>query len=169
LKKLTFLALLLFCPHGNSSPVNGEITNEIERIHSLRETLVTGVQGKVTKETFQAVCKPVGMELQKLAKSKGIMIKQASTKYRNPKNKPTSMELDIFNRMSNDANLVSLWTKSGEGHHYFRRIDVQKACLNCHGAKSNRPEFIKSKYKNDKAFGFKAGDLRAIYSVFIPN
>jgi hypothetical protein len=34
--------------------------------------------------------------------------------------------------------------------------------------KNNRPEFIKNKYPQDLAFDFKEGDLRGMYSVFIP-
>jgi hypothetical protein len=34
---------------------------------------------------------------------------------------------------------------------------------------SKRPEFIKQHYPLDRAFGFRAGELRGLYSVFIPD
>lgn len=55
-----------------------------------------------------------------------------------------------------------------KGTRYYRRIDVKASCLACHGAKGARPEFIKEKYPQDLAYNFKEGDLRGMYSVFIP-
>jgi hypothetical protein len=45
---------------------------------------------------------------------------------------------------------------------YFR------SSLRTLSAKGARPEFIKEKYPQDLAYNFKAGDLRGMYSVFIP-
>jgi len=80
-----------------------------------------------------------------------------------------NIEIKIIQKMEKDTELISFWKKSKVGLHYFRRIDVQKACLKCHGSKDHRPNFVKKGYPNDKAFGFIVGDLRGIYSVFIPN
>ena len=43
------------------------------------------------------------------------------------------------------------------------------ACLACHGANDARPEFVKQGYPEDKAFDFEVGDLRGLYSVFVPD
>lgn len=51
---------------------------------------------------------------------------------------------------------------------YLRRITVEPSCLACHGERSTRPAFIVQNYPQDKAFAFKAGDLRGAYSVLIP-
>jgi hypothetical protein len=59
--------------------------------------------------------------------------------------------------------------KGQAGTRYFRRITVEPACLACHGKREARPEFVKKNYPQDKAFGFAAGDLRGVYSVFIPD
>lgn len=53
------------------------------------------------------------------------------------------------------------------GLRIYRRIDVRKNCLLCHGEKNRRPDFIKEKYPEDRAFDFKEGDLRGMYSVWI--
>lgn len=45
---------------------------------------------------------------------------------------------------------------------------MEAACLACHGEKDSRPEFIKEKYPDDRAYGFKKGDLRGVISVLIP-
>ena len=48
------------------------------------------------------------------------------------------------------------------------RITVREACLACHGAKAERPDFVKERYPEDRACGFEVGDLRGLYSVFVP-
>lgn len=146
-----------------------EITKEIERVHLMRESLVSGVQGQVTPEVFKAVCMPVGQELNKLSKALVVKVKQTSLKYRNPNHKPNKLEETILKNFDQDKNMVSVWRASESGMHYFRRIDIQKACLNCHGSKDSRPAFIKQNYPMDKAYDFKVDELRGMYSVFIPN
>ncbi len=163
-----FLFLVLQFPLIAQS-LSGDVVDQIERINTLRETLVQAVPGHVTKETFVAVCKPVGSELQKYGQNTNYRVKQATFKYRNPKNSPNSVEDLALKKLEKDKNLISFWSQKNNGLYYFRRISVQKACLKCHGAAQDRPNFIKKNYKSDKAFGFKVGDLRGIYSVFIPN
>ena len=51
---------------------------------------------------------------------------------------------------------------------YFRRITVRSACLECHGRKEKRPAFVRERYPEDRAFGFERGDLRGVYSIFVP-
>ena len=55
-----------------------------------------------------------------------------------------------------------------KGTRYYRRINVEASCLACHGGKDSRPQFIKDKYPQDLAYDFQVGDLRGMYSVFIP-
>ena len=55
------------------------------------------------------------------------------------------------------------------GTRYFRRITVESACLACHGPKDKRPAFVQQGYPEDRAYDFQAGDLRGIYSLFIPD
>jgi hypothetical protein len=58
--------------------------------------------------------------------------------------------------------------RTGCGANDDRRIDVEPSCLACHGTKASRPAFVKENYPADRAFDFKAGDLRGMYAVFIP-
>jgi hypothetical protein len=52
---------------------------------------------------------------------------------------------------------------------YLRRITVESSCLACHSARASRPAFVVGNYPKDRAFEFRAGDLRGLYSVFIPS
>jgi len=55
------------------------------------------------------------------------------------------------------------------GTRYFLRIAVGSACLASHGHKDQRPAFVKQGYPEDRAYDFQVGDLRGIYSLFIPD
>ena len=146
---------------------NHPVVEKVEEINTLRETLVKGVSGttQVTPPVFKAVCKPVGMRAKAIAKENGWKFRQASEKYRNPNHKPTALELEAIKRFEKESLTSFFETDKSGNRHYFRRITVQKACLACHGPKDKRPEFIKNKFPQDKAFGFKEGDLRGIYHV----
>ncbi len=147
--------------------IQKQVESEIERINSLRETMVQGVVPPVTESLFVSVCGPVGQSLQKLGKKTGWTVRQASHKNRNLTNKPSKIELSAIQSFKNDKTKKSFWQKAAKGSFYFQRIDTVAACLSCHGAKQSRPDFIKKKYPKDLAFDFAIGDLRGIYSVFV--
>ncbi len=165
---LLILWIVIGLQVGHANDKMTSITGEIERINSMRESLVGAVQGKVDQKTFGAVCKPVGQALKTFAKENGLKISQVSFRYRNPKHKPDKKQAQVLRRMEREEEITSVWMDEPQGLHYYRRIVVRAACLNCHGSKKARPQFIKDKYPADKAFGFKVGDLRGVYSVLIP-
>lgn len=148
----------------------------IERLDALRSGLAGTFEGKgvpADKSTFKDVCKPVGMQAKQLAQETGWTVMQLAAKYRNPKH-----QLDPEGRQSHDlldANpeLMGIWTRTmmngTSGTRYFRRITVESACLACHGPKNKRPAFIQKGYPDDRAYEFQIGDLRGIYTVFIPD
>lgn len=164
MKRILPLFLFALCHHVEAEMSLFQVMAEIEKNHKLRESLVSGVQGPVDSKTFKAVCKPVGMKFKQLGKTSGWQIKQTSAKYRNPKHAPNDLEKKALAEFQKDKNLTSfVWKQEGGSQHYFRRISVQASCLNCHGEKNKRPKFIKAKYKADRAFGFKVGELRGLY------
>jgi hypothetical protein len=153
----------------------GKAVEAIENLTQMRSDLASYLNDSsdpVTPETFKQVCKPVGMKGKEIAQENGWQIKQIASKYRNPDHKPNLAEQIALAKFNNNPELIGFWQEdsvNGEkGLHYFRRINVEKSCLACHGMKNNRPEFIKNKYPQDLAFDFKEGDLRGMYSVFIP-
>lgn len=160
--KLVFTILSFYFVHADLSKVVGEV----ERINTLRETLVSGVTSQAVDQTlFKAVCAPVGKEAKQVASTNGWSFRQISHKPRNPIHKAASFEAKMIQRFLKEKELQSLWLKHQGKSHYFRRIVVQEKCLSCHGPKNKRPDFIKNKYPKDKAFGFKLGDLRGLYHV----
>ncbi len=144
----------------------------VEEIDVMRSKLAKSIDPeeiKVDQETFAMVCKPVGMQAKKIAQKKGWKFRQLAMKYRNPKNKADHQGIKAMEKFKGEPELQGFWTiesKLGKkGFRYFKRITVEPACLNCHGKKENRPDFIKSKYPDDRAFGFSSGDLRGVYSI----
>lgn len=165
IKKLVVLLALGLFPSISLSLDRAAVEESIEQIDQLRKSLVKGVTAHPTKETFKQVCSPVGLNIKQRAKEKNISIRQVSHKERNPKhgaNKNEMLAIELFQKRSD---IDSLWLNIKGKRHYFKKIIVQKDCLACHGEKSRRPDFVKSQYPGDKAFGFKVGDIRGVYHV----
>jgi hypothetical protein len=153
----------------------GDAVRAIEELDQLRSSLAGafGEQGvPADRETFQQVCRPVGLRAREIAERNGWMVQQLAAKYRNPAHAldPEADRVDAMLRA--DPDLGGLWIRTSmqgrEGVRYFRRIVVERACLACHGADEDRPDFIKGGYPDDRAFGFAVGDLRGLYAVFLP-
>lgn len=154
----------------------GKAVAEIERLDALRSGLAatfaqTGAPAD--QEAFGRVCKPVGMAMQQGAKENGWIARQVAIKYRNPANKADAEAERALHQFRQDPALraMTLRTKldGKNGTRYLRRINVESSCLLCHGKKAGRPEFIAKNYPADRAHGFRVGDLRGAYSVFVPD
>ncbi|MGC9504367.1 Tll0287-like domain-containing protein [Baaleninema sp.] len=150
--------------------------NEIEQIDRMRSSLASTLEGTTEEPTIQTMketCKPVGMRVKKLGQDTGWQVKQIATKYRNPAHAPdTETASEALGLFEKNPELVGFWqeeTIDGQaGTRYYRRIDVEASCLACHGGKNERPTFVKENYPQDLAYDFEVGDLRGMYSVFIP-
>lgn len=148
------------------------IADEIITMRSTlaREFIKPGVE--VNEETFKKVCGAVGKRVKEISEKEGVKIRHAAMKYRNAQNAADSREVMFTNRFEQEKGLQEIKEEiEADGKafiRYTRPIFVEKACLACHGEKDSRPGFIKSKYPDDRAFGFKEGDLRGILSVTVP-
>jgi hypothetical protein len=160
--------------------VNGaelaKVVQEIEALDAMRSGLASTLEGRVegsTGETFKKVCKPVGMRAKQLSQENSWQVKQIANKYRNPAHAPDNLHAKMaLAKFEQDPELTGFWQpetiENQSGIRYYRRINVEASCLACHGQKENRPQFVKAKYPQDLAYDFKAGDLRGMYAVFIP-
>ncbi len=109
---------------------------------------------------------------------KGVSVKRISLKYRNPADKPTADEAKVLQELhtafDTKKSLPKMLVKEVGKNHYkvYKPIFINKGvCLTCHGAGDVRDEkaykLIKAKYPNDKAIGYKKGDLRGAFVVDI--
>lgn len=160
---------------GDVNPARKEVVAKLNSLTAMREGLASTLDGRdepITEETFKAVCAPVGKSLKEWAAAKGYEARQVSTKFRNPVHAPTELEAKILARFEKvkpgaDAPAFEPGEVKGQvGTFVFVPIRVTSSCLHCHGEKYKRPDFIKAKYPEDRAYGFAAGDLRGMYSVF---
>lgn len=167
------LALLLFL----SSPLSAaeisekDIFAKLESLNAMRLSLASQLKPEtsaITEESFKQTCVPVGQELKRWAAASGVVARQISHKNRNPAHAVDPGEQRVYQKFMNEPKLTN-WTEKSDGKQsgdrYFVRINVDQACLTCHGPKDKRPAFIVSKYPADQAFDFKPGELRGLYLV----
>jgi len=118
------------------------------------------------------ICK---MEAPKIAAAhahSGWSIKRVSDRNRNPQNLPDSIEADILDRfIEGKATPAAFgrWVRPDSLYQYYAPIVTGKLCLNCHGdaasLASGVPEKLKELYPDDRAVGYKEGDIRGLFVV----
>ena len=109
----------------------------------------------------------------KMAKKYNVSIKRTSHKIRNDVNKPNEAEEDILKKYltSNNEKLKPIVSKDEAGKiHFYAPIKLEAKCLACHGTVGQEvtmktDSILKVLYPNDKATGFKVGDLRGIVNI----
>lgn len=146
--------------------------NEIIDMRSTlaKEFIKPGVE--VNEDTFKKVCGQVAKRVKEITDKEGFLIRHASLKNRNPMNAATQEEAALIGNFEEHKEMTESSGKvEKDGKTYYRYtkpIFVEEACLACHGAKEARPKFIVEKYPDDKAYGYRAGDLRGIVSILVP-
>ena len=102
----------------------------------------------------------------------GYQLRQVSSKYRNPKNKPDKFEQIALAEFEKNKNLPEYkGVEKIDGQkvlRYLIPLYIEEACLKCHSAKEKIPDFIQESYPEDKATDYVAGDLRGAISVAVP-
>lgn len=114
---------------------------------------------------------------EQVAKETKTSIKRISLKNRNPINTPTSQEIALLNQWEKLANNsqplppYELVKRSDSTMIYYKPIVINnEACLKCHGnVEGDLAKAIKTAYPEDKATGYKMGDLRGIIAVEMPH
>jgi hypothetical protein len=112
-----------------------------------------------------------------MSHSEGWDIGRTSLKLRNPMNQPDAWELKVLNDFEarktagedpakmEYSEVVEI---NGEkSFRYMKAIPTDKVCLNCHGAelKPAVSKELNMLYTEDKARGFKAGDIRGAFTL----
>lgn len=98
-------------------------------------------------------------------------IQRVTDKYRNPANKLSANDSVIFSQILASGAFNSGIVAENGTIVYFKPIKIaMPACLNCHGTagkelKAEIVETIKKKYPEDKATGYKEGDLRGMWKI----
>lgn len=107
----------------------------------------------------------------------GIKVRRSTKNYRNPLNKPNDVDLLAIEHFENlvkenqSLKRVHKIIKTKTGCNYYRPIIVQQKCMTCHTSQDKMDPNIKAAiaklFPNDKAHGYKKGDLRGVFVVEI--
>lgn len=106
-----------------------------------------------------------------LAGEYNCVIQRVSDKYRNPANKLSEADADILVKMSSSVPIKPVLASENGRMVYYKPIKIaMPACLSCHGSagkeiESKTLEIITQKYPNDRAIGYKEGDLRGLWKI----
>jgi len=159
-----------------------------EQARAAADALLQRLVGRLNQEYQQGgagrgvqVCAQVAQTLtREVAREQGVQMRRVSLKNRNPRNAPDAWERQILQRWERDLQAgkpigeVGEWrTQQGQRvYRYMRPIMLaMPLCLECHGDSQNiKPEvrrLIRQNYPNDKATGYKLGDLRGAFSITI--
>jgi hypothetical protein len=157
----------------------GMRTTAMDFMKELKSILIEQMQSggvlkavSVCSDTAQVLTNKFGME-------RGIYIKRVSLKNRNPNDYPDNFEKRILNQfellqqnkeLNNKTEFAEVITEGSYKYlRYLKPIIVQAECLSCHGNQtdimSDVKNLIAQNYPDDKAVGYKPGDLRGAVSI----
>lgn len=110
-----------------------------------------------------------------VSKAHGVKMKRVSLQQRNVANRPAPDEIEIMNgwisAMAKAQQPTAVLAKRSTGFMYYKPLVINnEVCLKCHGVvDSSTPlgQALKDFYPNDRATGYKMGDLRGMIGVDI--
>jgi len=142
--------------------------------------VLTEEMGKAGPEGAIGVCKDVAPQMAKTASAEsGWAIRRVSLKNRNPRAVPDAWEravLEDFDRRAAAGEAPATLEKAEivvvagkQEYRYMRALPVQSLCLNCHGTPEQLTPAVSQKlkelYPDDKATGYKPGDIRGAMTI----
>jgi len=137
--------------------------------HSLMRAMgAQGIEGAIT------FCN-VNASVLTNAFADSVTVRRTALRYRNPINKPDSLENAVLMSMSSGipsskSPTTVILREAGRKVHYFKPIMMQSMCLSCHGnpkgeIKESTMIRIRELYPDDRAINFREGDLRGVWHI----
>lgn len=127
------------------------------------------------------VCKDKAPVIAKnLSEKYGWTVARTSLKIRNASNAPDSWETSVLKKFEQRkaqgeavkpmAYFEDVKTQEGSSFRFMKAIPTGQVCLTCHGDKIDPKVATKliTSYPEDKAIGFKLGDIRGAFTVTQP-
>lgn len=112
------------------------------------------------------------------ALGEGWAVKRTTTKTRNPRNAPDSLEAEALRHFHDETaggaeppeHFVQA-TPDGD-YRYYRPLRIAGLCLQCHGPRETLDpgvrQVLDTRYPADQATGYSEGDLRGLVRVTVP-
>lgn len=179
---LCVAALCLSQPAWSEAPVRTspevaqarEATKQLQETlqRALKEAMVTGgPQGAVEACNLQAL--PL---TEQLSQDLGAEIGRTALRTRNAANAPDAWEEEQLRRFQerltngDAAATLEAVLEDETSLRYMKAIPMQEPCATCHGTDVDPAlrERIQALYPQDKATGFKIGELRGAFTVTLP-
>lgn len=150
----------------------------------LRETLVKRLTAAIDSGGTASAIDVCALEAGEMTDSigdavgPGVAMKRTSTRVRNARNAPDSLEqaaLAYFQKVADSAGeMPTSWVQDAgtEGFRYYEPLRVVDLCVQCHGpVDSIAPDVravIAERYPEDRATGYTSGDFRGLIRVSVP-
>ena len=186
MKKILAYIIIGFLPFSQVFAVDTEQLTQKSRAaikalgSELKSILQTSMKASGPIDTI-SVCNTTAPQISnKISEAKGLSVARTSLKYRNQENKPDEWEksvLEQFEQRKAKGEAVKtidyseLTELDGKKvFRYMKAIPTAEVCLKCHGSNVAQPitAKINSLYPDDKATGFKKGDIRGAFTVIQP-
>lgn len=142
----------------------------------MRRKLIDSMQKNGPAGSIVVCAKDAPLISSRIEQELGVSIKRTSLKVRNPRNAPDTAEREVLESLdlSQKAGRTlppGVTVFPGHPRRFYKTITVEQACLKCHGDATTVNEQVRreiaAKYPDDKAVGYKEGDLRGIISVTV--
>lgn len=151
-----------------------------ELLEKVRQLLLSELE-KGGYEGAVRVCSEIAQEIpRQMERQTGASIRRVSLRYRNPQDAPDEYErqkLEQFDRQNRERALPeesAEIVREGDREYlrYMRPILVGPMCITCHGPTEAIPSAVRAvlaeKYPEDRATGYRSGDVRGAVSIKIP-
>jgi hypothetical protein len=185
MKKATLLSLSVF--FASNLYALDEVTVKQEGIKyikmlggALKKEMKTHMKKDPSGLEALAFCSAQAEEITKKVNTQlpnGVTVRRTALRLRNDKtNKADDIDIKVmesYEKALAEGKTIAKSVKvvdTGDTYRVYKPLLTQKVCLKCHGANIDPKiaEGLKHAYPNDKAIGFKEGDLRGVIVAEIP-
>lgn len=164
---------------GDTNATTAKVQEGVKYIKILGKTLKSNLKAemKADKTGLKGMhfCSTKADELTKevnIKLPKGVSVRRTALKLRADDNKADTIDINFMNEILSDMkdkkkNIAKpKLVETNDTYRVYKPLFIEPACMKCHGNnKTINPEvqkIITEKYPNDKAIGFKEGDLRGL-------
>lgn len=172
--RLALLAVgLLACAQAAAAD-DARLARGAAALAPFKQELQAALQAGLAKGLAEAVdvCRVRAPEIARAAGGEGVELGRSSHRLRNPANAPRAWVKPLLDAyVADPAGARPRAVDLGAGRvGYVEPITVQPPCLACHGASVAEPVRAKlaELYPDDRAVGFRAGDLRGLFWAELP-
>ena len=183
IRLILFSGVILFSMACNNNPIETKSKDETylhqgdSIIKNTFDTLRNALTNAIGQNGFAGAlqyCNVQALPITSLYASQNITVSRVSDKNRNPGNAMSELDKLQWEKLKiafeKKDSLKATIVDNKEDIHYYKPILIQGMCLSCHGTpnKEISKELltqISTLYPEDKATGYKTGDLRGMWHV----